>query len=102
MNRMTDQEIVAIVQAKINGADIEVKHIVDDDTEWFKPTDGAWNFINYVYRIVPPKPKMVKYYGYIDPDGFIRLVQAFHAISMNPALASKIIRAPHLDCELPE
>lgn len=95
MSRMTDQEIASIVQAKINGADIEVKHIVDDDTEWFKPTDGAWNFINYVYRIVPPKPKLVKWYGF--------LTDARHVVMFKDLdCPTNWKRLPHLDCELPE
>lgn len=97
---MTPKEMIEVIAAFERGEKIEYHW--HRQGGWAVTNTPEWDFSSRDYRVLPPKPKMVKYFGYIDQNGFIRLVQEFHAISMNPALASKIIRAPNFDCELPE
>ena len=50
---------------------------------------------DYTYRIIPPKPKMVKWYGWMDAGCAVRLMTT-------EFLTPPWKRLPHLDCELPE
>jgi hypothetical protein len=96
----TDKELAPIVAASAEGMVIECMHF--SSSTWNIKEHVGWNPSAYTYRIIPPKPKMVKYYGYIDQNGFVRLLKPSQAVSSDYNSVAKIIRAPHLDCELPE
>ena len=97
----TDKELAPIVAASAEGKLIECMHF--DSSTWNLKEHVGWNLSAYTYRIVPPKPKMVKYFGYIDPDGFIRLLMSAQVISCKPSnMSAPFIRAPRFDCEFPE
>ncbi len=56
---MTDDEIIAVVQAHKEGKKIEVRKELDNGTYYWVATDPAWNFSVYCYRVAiePRKPR---------------------------------------------
>ena len=87
----TDKELAPIVAASAEGMVIECMHF--SSSTWNIKEHVGWNPSAYTYRIIPPKPKMVKWYGYGD-NGYVRL-------STQPDKTCWK-RVPNFDCELPE
>ena len=60
---MTNQEIIAIVTASMNGAEIECKaaYVIDS---WDTLKHPNWNFDHFIYRVKPPATKKVKSVAY--------------------------------------
>lgn len=94
----TDKELAPIVAASAEGKLIECMHF--DSSTWNLKEHVGWNLSAYTYRIVPPKPKMVKYYGWrVKASGQVLLLCGGET---DTPPASRMERLPHLDCELPE
>ena len=49
---MTDQEIVEVVQAKINGRKIQIR-VLASCGAWRDAPDAAWAFCTFEYRVKP-------------------------------------------------
>lgn len=62
---MTNNEIIAVVEAKKRGEVIERTPLDGTDDDWYVfPPAECWNFIEYKYRVKPvepAKPQEVKY-----------------------------------------
>ena len=89
----TDKELAPIVAASAEGMVIECMHF--SSSTWNIKEHVGWNPSAYTYRIIPPKPKMVKWYGWMDAGCAVRLMTT-------EFLTPPWKRLPHLDCELPE
>jgi hypothetical protein len=64
---MTDEEIVKVVQGKIDGKIIQFENRLGD---WATTKKPNWNFYDSVYRV---KPEPRKVWGYMDHgDGHCR------------------------------
>ena len=89
----TDKELAPIVAASAEGMVIECMHF--SSSTWNIKEHVGWNPSAYTYRIIPPKPKMVKWYGF--------LTNARHVVMFKDLdCPTNWKRLPHLDCELPE
>ncbi len=61
---MTNNEIIAVVQAHKEGKQIQSRHL--HDTHWMNnPTEFQWNFGVYDYRVAPEPQRFMK--GYCFP-----------------------------------
>ena len=101
---MNHDSMIAVIEAhKKDWRSVEFRR-QNSNNEWATPAMNThFDFFDFEYRVIPPKPKMVKYFGYIDPDGFIRLLRSAQGISCKPSnMSAPFIRAPSFDCELPE
>jgi len=55
---MTDQEIIDIVQHRLDGGEVE-RCLRIDDIWVITPTDHEWDFLDYYYRKKPRQPREV-------------------------------------------
>jgi len=54
---MTNQEILAVVQAVVDGKVIQFKRNSTGYKVWMTSDDPCWNFSEYDYRVAPVQPK---------------------------------------------
>lgn len=93
---MTSAEIIAIVQAAENGAEIERRYIGDDTWVLARPD---WNFADFYYRIKLQPKRKIKLYATVDMrSGSLTLLK----YSGDWREDSPFVRLPHLDCEVEE
>lgn len=70
MERMTTNEMLKVIMAYNNGANIEYIELNDSDGVWLNAPTPSWNFAHKAYR-VKPEPKRIPY----DMDDFIKLMK---------------------------
>ncbi len=65
---MTDDEIIAVVQAHKEGKPIQSRHM--NDPYWMNnPTEFQWNFGVYEYRVAPEPSKPREWWLSLDQWG---------------------------------
>ena len=95
---MTPKEMIEVIAAFERGGKIEYRW--NGQRGWAVTNTPGWNFSSRDYRIAPPKPKMVKHYGWrVKASGQVLLLCGGET---DTPPASRMERLPHLDCELPE
>jgi len=77
---MTPQEIISVVTAFRDGAEIEVKSPL---SKWSPIEIPAWNFSDYQYRIKPKPPAMetVKLLAYMNGNQLIWIKDTPEAVT---------------------
>jgi hypothetical protein len=66
--RMTDEQIVEVVQARIAGKRIQFRYLNNADHTWFTwPKQDDWDFALFEYRVAPPKAIYVNENGVAVP-----------------------------------
>lgn len=67
---MTTNEMLKVIMAYNNGAEIQYIELNDSDGVWFNAPRPTWNFTHRAYR-VKPEPEQIPY----DIDDFIKLMK---------------------------
>lgn len=98
---MKHDQMIAVIEAhRKNPNSVEFKRKSSFEDWQTSGFNEGFDFANWVYRIIPPKPKMVKYYGWrVKASGQVLLLCGGET---DTPPASRMERLPHLDCELPE
>lgn len=95
---MTNKQIIEVVTAAENGAEIERRRL-DGMGLWELMREGDyWNFGAYEFRIKPQPPKKIKLYGWWRTDTEEVRVSRFDCFERPCGW----VRLPHLDCEVEE
>ena len=94
---MNHDHMIAIIEAhKKDWRSVEFRR-KDSNNAWVTPAMNThFNFFDFEYRIIPPKPKMVKYFGWRSNAGCLL------SYPQNKIMGQEWHRYPILDCELPE
>lgn len=72
----TLKEQIEIMQAHLDGVEIEYRRFDDNDDDWELSTTPRWNWWDYEYRIAEPAKEKVKVNAYRSDIGFVRLCVA--------------------------
>ena len=64
MGRMSNAEMIQILQDKENGKEIQYRRYIFTDGEWVTTDRPVWNFHEYAFRVKPNK-----IYQYTLPSG---------------------------------
>ena len=98
---MNHDEMIKVIEA--HKKDWESVECSDEGESWWVAKELHLVLVAKHHRIIPPKPKMVKYYGWIDEDGYSRLVRHGQVVPCStPISAANWTRAPWLDGEVEE
>jgi hypothetical protein len=70
---MTTEEKVEIMLAHDAGAEVESKHVADEDKSFALDKDPYWNWWSRIYRLKPREPRRIWVNEYEDGSKFVHL-----------------------------